>query len=143
MLLVNRTEKGQFPKGVSGNPGGKPKGGAPSILLLARSHAPAAIQTLAEIACKGKSESVRVTAACALLDRAYDRPAQSVEMDLKLTKNLEQMTLEELQQFRERYAALAIASPALVIEHNDTEQPSPAESVQTSDSLMTDDGEAT
>jgi hypothetical protein len=95
---------------------------------------------LAEIACKGKSESVRVTAAVALLDRAYGRPAQSVEMDLKLTKNLEQMTLEELQQFRERYAALAIASPALVIEH--AEQPSPAESLSaTPDNGEADDGE--
>jgi hypothetical protein len=89
---------------------------------LAREHSPAAIQTLAEIACKGKSESVRVTAACALLDRAYGRPAQSVEMDLKLTKNLEQMTLLELQEFRERYAALALASPALVIEHDNNGQ---------------------
>jgi hypothetical protein len=44
-------------------------------------------------------------------------------MDLKLTKNLEQTTLQELQQFRERYAAFAISSP-LVIDHDNTEQPS-------------------
>jgi hypothetical protein len=42
-------------------------------------------------------------------------------MDLKLTKPLETMTLEELQQFRERYAAFAVTSP-LVIEHVATEQ---------------------
>jgi Arc/MetJ family transcription regulator len=89
---------------------------------LARQHAPEAIRTLAEIACKGKSESVRVSAACALLDRAYGRPAQSVELDLKLTKNLEQMTLQELQELRERYAAVALASPALVIDHDSIER---------------------
>jgi hypothetical protein len=82
---------------------------------------------------------VRVTAACALLDRAYGRPAQSVELDLKLTKNLEQMTLQELQELRERYAAVAVASPALVIDHDSTEQP---EIVVNGDDLS-DNGEAT
>jgi hypothetical protein len=43
-------------------------------------------------------------------------------MDLKLTKNLEQMTLQELQELRERYAALALASPAMVIDHDSIEQ---------------------
>jgi hypothetical protein len=90
---------------------------------LRKAEAPAAIQTLVEIACKGKNENARITAAVALLDRAYGRPAQSVEMDLKLTKNLEQMTLQELQELRERYAALALASPSLVIEHDNAEQP--------------------
>jgi hypothetical protein len=139
-LTPNRTEKGQFPKGVSGNPAGRPPGISP-IVALAREHSPAAIRTLAEIACKGKNENARITAAVALLDRAYGRPAQSVELDLKLTKNLETMTLQDLQEFRERYAALAIASPALVIEH--TEQPSPAEELSATSDNCTDDGEVT
>jgi hypothetical protein len=33
------------------------------------------------------------------------------------------MTLQELQELRERYAALALASPSLEIEHNNAEQP--------------------
>jgi hypothetical protein len=72
---------------------------------------------------QGQKRKCANTAAVALLDRAYGRPAQSVEMDLKFTKNLEQMTLQELQELRERYAALALASPSLVIEHDATEQP--------------------
>ncbi|SDY68472.1 hypothetical protein SAMN05444004_102330 [Jannaschia faecimaris] len=47
---------------------------------LARSHAESALQALAEVAAKGRSESARVTAACALLDRAFGRPGQSVTM---------------------------------------------------------------
>jgi hypothetical protein len=49
------------------------------------------------------------------------------------------MTLQELQELRERYAAVAVASPALVIDHDSTEQP---EIVVNGDDLS-DNGEAT
>ena len=45
------------------------------IQELARKHAPEAIKTLADIAQKG-TPGARVSAATALLDRAYGRPAQ-------------------------------------------------------------------
>jgi hypothetical protein len=77
-----------------------------------------------------------VSAAVALLDRGFGKPAASVELDLTLHKSFETMTLEELQQFREKYALLALSAP-ITIEH--TEQPSPAEEL----SAPTDDGETT
>ena len=46
-----------------------------SIQELARKHAPEAIQTLVDITKKGTT-GARVSAATALLDRAYGRPAQ-------------------------------------------------------------------
>jgi hypothetical protein len=45
---------------------------------LARSYTEVAIQTLVEVATKSSSDSARIAAACALLDRAYGRPAQTV-----------------------------------------------------------------
>lgn len=45
----------------------------------AKTHADAALKTLADIARSGESESARVTAAVAILDRAYGKPSQSHE----------------------------------------------------------------
>jgi hypothetical protein len=65
-----------------------------------------------------------VSAAVALLDRGFGKPAASVELDSTLHKSFETMSLEELQAFGEKYALLALASP-LTSEHDDAEQPSP------------------
>lgn len=46
---------------------------------MAKDHAEAALKTLADIAKSGTSESARVSAATALLDRAFGRPMQSHE----------------------------------------------------------------
>ena len=66
-----------FVPGQSGNPGGRPKA-LKEIQELARSHAPAAIETLAQIATSGQSEQARVAASSALLDRAIGKPAQAI-----------------------------------------------------------------
>ena len=49
------------------------------IRAASQVHAAAALATLAEIARNGESESSRVAASTALLDRAYGRPAQAVQ----------------------------------------------------------------
>jgi len=46
-----------------------------TLAELARVHTGAALQALAEIASHGRSESARVSAAIALLDRGHGRPA--------------------------------------------------------------------
>jgi Family of unknown function (DUF5681) len=63
-------------KGQSGNPGGRPKG-FKEIQELAQKYAPTAIRGLAKIAKDGESESARVSAWNALLDRAWGKPVQA------------------------------------------------------------------
>ena len=49
-----------------------------NIAELAREYAPSAMQTLNEICVTGQTESARVSAATAILDRAYGKPVQAL-----------------------------------------------------------------
>jgi predicted thioesterase len=67
---------------------GRPKGAkqaataeqVQSIADLARVHSTTALKVLADIALKGDSESARVAAANALLDRGYGKPVAPMEV---------------------------------------------------------------
>jgi hypothetical protein len=65
-----------FQKGVSGNPGGRPKI-AEEIQELAGQHSPEAIETLVQIMKKGTPDSARALAADKILDRACGRAPQA------------------------------------------------------------------
>jgi Family of unknown function (DUF5681) len=83
-----------FQRGRSGNPGGRPKA-SHSIQELARQHAPEAIKTLADIA-KNGTPGARVSAAVALLDRAYGKPPQFNTNDAGSFKRAVEMSDDEL-----------------------------------------------
>ncbi|GEO42309.1 hypothetical protein SAE02_64570 [Skermanella aerolata] len=68
----------KWAKGVSGNPGGRPKLEV-SIRDLAQQNSMEALETLVQVMRSGKPGE-RLVAANAILDRAYGRPTQSVEM---------------------------------------------------------------
>jgi len=44
---------------------------------LARQHAGTAIEALAQVAESGQTESARIAAACAILDRGYGKPREA------------------------------------------------------------------
>jgi hypothetical protein len=67
-----------FKRGVSGNPGGRPK---TTALSLARKHTPEAIQALVDAL---KNPKERVPAAVALLNRGWGMPKQPIEGDVDL-----------------------------------------------------------
>ncbi|MCP4375767.1 MAG: hypothetical protein GY794_06280 [bacterium] len=71
-----------FTKGVSGNPGGRPKV-LGDVQELAREQSPQAINTLAKIMNNEKTPpAARVAAANALLDRGYGKPTQPISKTL-------------------------------------------------------------
>lgn len=67
-----------FVKGVSGNPGGRPKLKM-NLRELAQENTMEALETLVQVMRTGRPGE-RLIAANAILDRAYGRPTQSVEM---------------------------------------------------------------
>ena len=89
-----------FPKGMSGNAGGRPKA-AYSIQELARKHAPEAIKTLAYIT-KNGTPGARVSAAVALLDRAYGKAPTFSTSDTQAFKRAIDMTDDELAAIASR-----------------------------------------
>ena len=71
-----------FPKGVSGNPGGRPRVLA-DVQELARAKSPKALDTLEQIMLDEKAPpAARVAAANGLLDRGYGRPTQPIAQTL-------------------------------------------------------------
>ena len=79
-LTKSRSANGHFPKGESGNPGGRPRD-EQKVAELSRSSTREAIETLAELMRSGNEERVRGTAAQALLDRGWGKPKVEVVSD--------------------------------------------------------------
>lgn len=79
----------------AGRPPGSKNRSSPSqyerISDLAKNHSELALQVLIEVASEGKTEATRVSAANALLDRAYGRPStnQNVEISKSVPKVIE------------------------------------------------------
>lgn len=68
----------------AGRPAGQPNRDTAArraaLADLLSDHVETAIATLAKIAATGTSESARISAATAILDRTYGRPAQAVDL---------------------------------------------------------------
>lgn len=93
--IAKKWQKG----GPSPNPGGRPRE-VREVAELARQCTTAAIVTLMEIMRKGVNEGARIRAAEVLLDRAWGKPAQSVEVTGKEGGPI------EYQQAREELASI-------------------------------------
>ncbi len=68
-----------FQKGRSGNPGGRPKEDG-DVKVLARQHTHEAVKRLAQWL-RSDNPKASVSAAIALLDRGYGKPAQAIVGD--------------------------------------------------------------
>ena len=80
--LIARESNGRFPKGMSGNPSGKPSD-LKAITELARSRAPEMLKALAEIALDtSQPVFARISAAQHVLDRGLGKPTASVDLNV-------------------------------------------------------------
>jgi Family of unknown function (DUF5681) len=84
--MANRTDKGQFAKGASGNPGGRPKLPA-EVKEMFQAKAPEAFEVLCRHL-NSKDPRVAVAAATQILDRAYGRPVQQVDANINDESNV-------------------------------------------------------
>lgn len=73
-----REPDGRFKPGVSGNPGGRPKG-LSRVAESARAKTDAMLDVLEKVATDDKApHSARVSAAVAILDRGWGKPSQPI-----------------------------------------------------------------
>jgi uncharacterized protein DUF5681 len=93
----------KWAKGVSGNPGGRPKGEG-DIRTLAQLHTASAINRLVKVMNDDTAApSAQVAAATALLDRAWGRPAQTIRASIESDHNRMESVMD--QDFFDRVLA--------------------------------------
>jgi hypothetical protein len=104
--MANPTGIGGFKKGQSGNPGGRSRALA-NVMQEARRHTAEALRTLLKLMRTAESESVRLSAAEAILSRGWGKPIQAFQVDGRfLTKKLSELNESELLELEQRMALL-------------------------------------
>ncbi len=108
-------------KGVSGNPGGRPKQDT-NLRALARAHTPEAIATLVQIMQNRKAApTARIHACVALLDRGHGKPVQTLAHDIPVLEK--DSSINVIETARQVCLTLEVARQMMdrqehVIEHD-------------------------
>jgi hypothetical protein len=112
--MANKTGKGGFKPGVSGNPGGRAKKAIGNLGLAARQLAGECLETLTAIMrgeIKGVTPRDRLAAAMHLLDRGYGKPTQAIDL-IMLGKKISELSTAELIELNSRLVTTDTAGDA-------------------------------
>lgn len=93
-MTAGRGPDGRFLPGKSGNPGGRTPVD-PDVKQLAAQHGPRAFERVVELM-GSKDESISLSAAKVILDRAYGRTPEPLAIDLSLHNRTHEEWLEYL-----------------------------------------------
>jgi hypothetical protein len=104
--MSDRTPDGKFQKGLSGNPGGRPKT-PPEVKAMFEAKGPEAFELLSKHL-DHKDPRIAQAAAIAILDRAYGKPLQQIEQNTTLKKASE-LTNDELAAIAAGRGPVAVA----------------------------------
>lgn len=112
--MANRTGKGSFRPGQSGNPSGRPRKHIADLSKEARRYAHLALSTLVKI-CKDGMERNRLAAARELLDRGYGKPVAAIDL-ITAGKKLSELLPSELEALEARLMSAATGEAASELE---------------------------
>ncbi len=113
--MVDRDASGKWVKGAaSPNPGGRPREVA-DVRDLAKSYTAEAIEMLAKIMrAEDSPPAAKTAAACALLDRAYGRPASAMDARIEVQLPLADQAAAVLMALTERARARQAEAARLI-----------------------------
>jgi hypothetical protein len=114
--MANRKDNGRFAPGISGNPGGRPKLPA-EMREIFQSRGPEAAEILVKHL-RASDPRVSVAAAREILDRAYGKPVQSINVDREERIKLIAVVPEKAATTEEW---LKLVGEQRVIEHQPTD----------------------
>ena len=86
-MPANRTKTGQFIKGQSGNPSGRPKQD-PEVIEIIRAACPNAARRLVEFV-NHDNPKIAMWAITELLDRGYGKPIQAQDISMDVSGGLD------------------------------------------------------
>src|SRR5215470_66404 len=100
--MPRHATKTSWRPGQSGNPSGRPAmpRTAREMALEARKYSIEAIHVLVKLMRNGDTAAVRASAANSILDRAYGKPAQNI--DMLISKQISEMTESQLAELEAR-----------------------------------------